>query len=874
MKKRAIYIILFFLFLGYSVKATHNRAGEITFKQISALTYQITIRTFTYVFSDADRPSLFVDWDDNTISEVFRTPRARELTERVGDYQINIYEAQHTFPGPGIYEVIVQDPNRNYGVLNIPNSVNVIFSISTIILISPEMENNSTPELLSYPVDKAARGHIFIHNPVAYDADGDSISYELGICRGENGLPLDRYTIPDASNQPIYVDPDGNLVWNSPVDTGKYNIALDIIEWRGGLRIGRILRDMQIEVFNTENMPPINETMSDYCVVAGDTISFTVSSTDADLDYMSQEFIGGPFMQTNPPDIDTITDEQGLITSRFTWITNCDHVKRLPHNLVLKTTDKNDDITLVDIDNFKVQVVGPPPENLESEASNLEIILSWTPQSCSNIIGYNIYRKIDTSNYQPDSCETGVSEESGYEFVDFTEGANTNQYVDNNKNKGLAQGIEYCYVITGLYSDGAESIISNETCNILLPGSPSLMNADVTNINETSGSVYISWIRPRNLDTIPANGPYEVIIYRSDDLKGNNLQQIYSFVSTDLNDTTYNDINLNTIQYPYSYSVEIYNNEPGNRFLIGDPEIASTLYPDIVSGDNELTLNFTKNTPWLNDQYIIYRSSSINETFDSIGFTNQDFYIDQGLNNGTEYCYRIVSRGWRVIDSMIFENTNSSHIACGTPIDTFPPCPPVLDVHTICDSLTNQLVWNNLNNSCANDVVRYRIFYSNNIDGELEEIAVINDPEDTVFYHYPELGPAGCYAISAVDSFENESDQSLKVCVDECSGYSLPNIFTPGDPNHEIYYSVNPNNYVKKVNMKIFNRWGMLVYETDNPNIEWDGKYYKNNKMVSTGVYYYVCEVYENRLIGTVVSNLVGFIHVYTEKTIGTMPLN
>ncbi len=50
------------------MNATHNRAGEITYVQLSDLTYEITITTFTYTLSFADRPTLNVEWGDNTTS--------------------------------------------------------------------------------------------------------------------------------------------------------------------------------------------------------------------------------------------------------------------------------------------------------------------------------------------------------------------------------------------------------------------------------------------------------------------------------------------------------------------------------------------------------------------------------------------------------------------------------------------------------------------------------------------------------------------------------------------------------------------------------------------------------------------------------------
>ena len=89
--------------------------------------------------------------------------------------------------GPGIYQVLVQDPNRNFGVENIPNSVNTVFSVKTILFVNPELGSNNTPILLNPPINQAAQYRTFIHNPGAYDVDGDSLTYLLTDCTGEDG---------------------------------------------------------------------------------------------------------------------------------------------------------------------------------------------------------------------------------------------------------------------------------------------------------------------------------------------------------------------------------------------------------------------------------------------------------------------------------------------------------------------------------------------------------------------------------------------------------------------------------------------------------------------------------------------------------------
>ncbi len=50
----------------------------------------------------------------------------------IGDIQKNVYVMNHTFPGAGVYQIVMSDPNRNEGIINIPESVTVVFTIRTI----------------------------------------------------------------------------------------------------------------------------------------------------------------------------------------------------------------------------------------------------------------------------------------------------------------------------------------------------------------------------------------------------------------------------------------------------------------------------------------------------------------------------------------------------------------------------------------------------------------------------------------------------------------------------------------------------------------------------------------------------------------------
>ncbi len=843
---------------------THNRAGEITLRQISDLTYEIKITTFTYTLSAADRRELEVQWGDNTSSIAGRDT----LQLLPNNYRRNVYIARHTYPGPGTYEIVVQDPNRNFGVKNIPNSVNVIFSIKTIISINPEIGQNSTPVLLNPPIDKAARGQVFIHNPAAFDFDGDSISYELTVCTKENGVPIENYTFPEASDT-LYVDPvTGDLIWDAPVDTGIYNIAMNIAEWRNGVKIGNIARDMQVEVYNTFNNPPVNDSLVDLCVVAGTNVEYVIRSTDEDGDNLSHFLTGGPFaFDDDAARVEEISRSPGELVSLFTWETSCLHPRQQPYTVIVKTEDNNPELSLIDIDNLNIKVLGPPPSAPEIRPSSVSSNISWEKYVCPNIKGYNIYRKVGSSDYVYDACTPGLPPSSGFDLIGQTDSHLDTTFFDNNNGEGLQQGIEYCYRITAILEDNSESFPSEETCSALIPGSPGLLNASVLS-SGTDGSIFISWAKPLGLDTIPADGPFTYLIYRSDDLWGDNLQLLDSINTSNLNDTTYIDEGLNTEVFPYSYSVELYNNEPGNRFLIGNPEIASSFYPVVIGGDNQVRLNIRRNVPWLNNEYTIYRLDEQSMQFDSIGTTTEEFYIDDELLNGREYCYYIRSSGSREINGILYQNENISHRACATPLDTVAPCPPNLDVLSACDSLFNRLDWfyTVSEEECSEDVVMFRIYYTPDLNIPHIVLDSIEGKDITTYTHYPEIGLAASYYITAIDSFGNESVPSAPVIVDNCIKYSLPNVFSPNaDGINDIF---RPTEYqdVERVEMTIFNRWGQTVFETEDPDINWNGKHRDTDELVSPGVYYYICDVYEKRITGLEVRNIVGFIHVYHEK--------
>jgi len=98
----------------------------------------------------------------------------------------------------------------------------------------------------------------------------------------------------------------------------------------------------------------------------------------------------------------------------------------------------------------------------------------------------------------------------------------------------------------------------------------------------------------------------------------------------------------------------------------------------------------------------------------------------------------------------------------------------------------------------------------------------------------------GHYCITLVVSNQNTCFDSVTSCIDIQPDYTLyiPNAFTP-DGNHlnSTFAPIGSN--IAEFKMYIFNRWGNLIYETNDIFKGWDGSYKNNGTPAEQGVYVY-----------------------------------
>lgn len=92
----------------------------------------------------------------------------------------------------------------------------------------------------------------------------------------------------------------------------------------------------------------------------------------------------------------------------------------------------------------------------------------------------------------------------------------------------------------------------------------------------------------------------------------------------------------------------------------------------------------------------------------------------------------------------------------------------------------------------------------------------------------------GNYSLTTKDTCNITYTKNIQVTVCNCELY-VPTSFTPNnDGTNDVFYITNDCGFAK-YSLKVFNRWGTLLFETDNPTKVWNGTY--KGEAVPDGVY-------------------------------------
>ncbi|MCB9080849.1 MAG: gliding motility-associated C-terminal domain-containing protein [Lewinellaceae bacterium] len=116
-----------------------------------------------------------------------------------------------------------------------------------------------------------------------------------------------------------------------------------------------------------------------------------------------------------------------------------------------------------------------------------------------------------------------------------------------------------------------------------------------------------------------------------------------------------------------------------------------------------------------------------------------------------------------------------------------------------------------------------------------------------------EVTAPGMYTVTAADGRCLTSD-SIQVMVRRCIVYKVyaPNAFSPnGDGiNDEFRLFVNPGVVIQTYEMRIFDRWGNMVFSTRDPETAWDGTWKGQQAAMGTYIFSLYIQYQDDRRVG------------------------
>ncbi|RYZ48681.1 MAG: hypothetical protein EOP49_18030, partial [Sphingobacteriales bacterium] len=296
MRHKLLFLVsvTFILLSAFSTKvqASHMAGAEITYEWISGSTYKIIYRLYRDCSGIAEPTSVSCCYYATCGGPAYtvtlnKAPglNGQEVTTGCPGY--NSTCSSPAGPNPGYrewrYENTVTLPTqcnywkffvsinaRNPAITNLNNPGGNNLYVETTF-DNQAAQGNSSPYFTVKPINFMCVNSNYTYNNGAVDPNGDSLSYELVMPLG--GQPS---CSPGAAGTAMsFSSPNFNLT-NNPISTnntytlsaatGSMNftpdqtqtgvIALLVREWRNGVQIGSIMRDMQYVVMNCSSVPP------------------------------------------------------------------------------------------------------------------------------------------------------------------------------------------------------------------------------------------------------------------------------------------------------------------------------------------------------------------------------------------------------------------------------------------------------------------------------------------------------------------------------------------------------------------------------------------------------------------------------------------
>ncbi len=306
-KSHLIFLLILFLtFIATEkAKASHAVGANITYEYFSPNNYIVTVKFYrdcTGLPTAAPTTTVDVDYESASCNVTgFVTLNAVAGTG--GDIQTGLYPpcgatSCHSGTGYGVQEWVyrghlilpsactdwvisctIMSRNALITTINIPLGGVSMYVETTLDNLN--YPTNSSPVFSQYPVSTFCLNHAFTYNQGATDPNQDSLVFSLVDALSGSGtvVPyLSPYTgaNPFSSSTGITIDPHTGIISFNPNVLQVGVMAVLVQEYRAGVLIGSVRRDMQVNIEALCNFPPNLQasTFNNITANCGDSIIY------------------------------------------------------------------------------------------------------------------------------------------------------------------------------------------------------------------------------------------------------------------------------------------------------------------------------------------------------------------------------------------------------------------------------------------------------------------------------------------------------------------------------------------------------------------------------------------------------------------------
>jgi hypothetical protein len=394
------FVGLLCLMTPQQANATHSMGLDLTYAPTAnANEYQVTL-TFYRDCNGVNAPSTpTVNWSAvcgtgsallQQISKTEITPACPGIVGTAcnggnGVYGIEeyVYQGLVTFPA-GCTDVKLSFGLccRNGAITTLANPLSEKLYVEAII--GDASLNNQSPVFTNVPVPFGCVGQPVFYNHGATDADGDNLVYSLTQCYDALNTPVVygagfSATTPLATTNGVAIDSNTGAISFTPNVAQVGVLCVLVEEFRNGVKIGEIVRDIQFTAVPcSNNVPTLSgiDNTTDYSTTAtaGTQVCFDVFSNDVDVNQSTfltwnAGIAGATFTSAGSP----------FANGTFCWTPGANDVG--VHTFTVNVSDDYCPIVGQNTYTFTINVEAPAPPPCDSIDVN---IVSTADLACAN----------------------------------------------------------------------------------------------------------------------------------------------------------------------------------------------------------------------------------------------------------------------------------------------------------------------------------------------------------------------------------------------------------------------------------------------------------------------------------------------------------